>query len=263
MKDKKINQLQKELVELHQRIIELEAERKQAEETMGLRMRELSPTDELTGLFNRRHFDEVFEIEIYRSQCYGGPFSLIMAELDGFKEYIEKFGETNGASVLRAFAQTLKAGLRKTDVACRYSDDEFSVILPSTGVDRASNAIDSIRSKFSQMLETEHTSGKHLVGLSAGIAEFPQVAATADSLVCMAECALYYAKMRGGNRSVLISDLEIQLTKDAKIERPHELYDIAEYIEAKDPSAYGHSENVTIISELIDKAMWLLTLPRN
>ena len=218
------------------------------------KMSRISTTDELTGLFNRRHFDEVLEIEIYRSQRYGSSFSLVMGALDGFKKYNRKFGQTSGDRVLKAFAQTLKALLGKTAVACRYDNDEFSIILPATDANRANKVVERIRSTFSQMPEVEH-----VFGLSAGIAEFPQVATTADGLICMAECALYYAKMRGGNRSVLISDLETQLTKEPNMERLHEVYDMVEYVETRDPITYGHSENVAIISELIGKAMGLST----
>ena len=218
------------------------------------KMSRISTTDELTGLFNRRHFDEVLEIEIYRSQRCGSSFSLAMGALDGFKKYNRKFGQTSGDRVLKAFAQTLKALLGKTAVACRYDNDEFSIILPATDANRANKVVERIRSTFSQMPEVEH-----VFGLSAGIAEFPQVATTADGLICMAECALYYAKMRGGNRSVLISDLETQLTKEPNMERLHEVYDMVEYVETRDPITYGHSENVAIISELIGKAMGLST----
>jgi diguanylate cyclase (GGDEF)-like protein len=182
-----------------------------------------------------------------------------MGSLDEFKKYNRKFGQTSGDSVLEAFAQILKAGLRKTDVACHYGNSEFFIILPATDADRARKVVERIRLKSSQMPEVEHAFREHVFGLSAGIVEFPQVATTADGLICMAECALYYAKMRGGNRSVLISDLETQLTKEPNMERLHEVYDMVEYVETRDPITYGHSENVAIISELIGKAMGLST----
>ena len=223
------------------------------------KMSRISVTDEQTGLFNRRHFDEVLGIEIYRHKRYGGPFSLVMTDIDGIREYNQKFGQTNGDGVMKAFTRTLRAGLRKTDVACCYANDGFSIILPATDANRAMMVVERIRTIFSQMPETKRAFREHVLGLSVGIAEFPQVAATADDLVCMAECALYYAKMWGGNRSVLISDLEMQITTDPDIERLHEVYDIAEYVEARDPTTYGHSENVAIISELIGKATGLST----
>lgn len=96
------------------------------------KMSRISITDELTGLYNRRRFDEVLGIEIYRSQRYGNPFSLVITELDGFKKYCREYGQTNGDNALKAFTQTLRAGLRKIDVACRYGNDEFSIILPAT-----------------------------------------------------------------------------------------------------------------------------------
>lgn len=241
------------LLEAFGALIGIAVERAQLIEKMS----RISITDELTGLFNHPQFEEVLESEIYRSRRYGGPFSLVMVDLDGLKKHNEKFGQTSGDKVLKAFAQTLKAGLRKTDVACRYGNDKFSIILPVTDANRAKKVVECIRSIFSQMPEAEQTLGEQFLGLSAGIAEFPQVAVTADGLVCMAECALYYAKMRGGNRSALISDLEVQLTKEPYIERFREVYGIVEYVEARDPTTYGHSENVAITSELIGEALGL------
>ncbi|MCK4964339.1 MAG: diguanylate cyclase, partial [Dehalococcoidia bacterium] len=98
---------------------------------------ELSTTDALTGLYNRRHFYETLESEINRTQRYGRSFSMVMLDLDGFKEYNDRFGHTSGDGVLKSFANALKSTLRKTDTAFRYGGDEFLIILPETDANRA------------------------------------------------------------------------------------------------------------------------------
>jgi diguanylate cyclase (GGDEF)-like protein/PAS domain S-box-containing protein len=146
----------------------------------------LSITDDLTGLYNRRHFFTALESEIQRSRRYGYCFCVAMIDVDGFKKYNDKCGHTFGDRLLKAFAEKLKLESRKTDVACRYGGDEFSIILPATKADPASTVIDRIRSVFPKIREVEYGVGECHLGLSAGIAEFPGNAETAGgaSICC-------------------------------------------------------------------------------
>ncbi len=171
------------------------------------RTRELSITDDLTGLYNRRHFYETLDIEMSRTQRYGRPFSLAMVDLDGFKAYNDKFGHATGDRVLKAFAQTLTAALRKTDIAFRYGGDEFTIIQPGTDADRAGKIVERIRSKWLQKLKAEKLDLGTPLGFSAGISQFPKDAQTADALVSLADTALYRSKRAGGFRTTLAYDL--------------------------------------------------------
>jgi diguanylate cyclase (GGDEF)-like protein/PAS domain S-box-containing protein len=171
------------------------------------RTRELSITDDLTGLYNRRHFYETLDIEMSRTQRYGRPFSLVMVDLDGFKAYNDKFGHATGDRVLKAFAQTLTSALRKTDIAFRYGGDEFTIIQPGTDADRAGKIVERIRSKWLQKLKAEKLDLETPLGFSAGISQFPKDAQTADALVSLADSALYRSKRAGGFRTTLSSDL--------------------------------------------------------
>jgi diguanylate cyclase (GGDEF)-like protein len=215
----------------------------------------LSITDELTGLYNRRHFFEMLEAEVQRVQRYGHHFSMALMDIDGFKRYNDKFGHTFGDGLLRAFAATLRAGARKSDVVCRYGGDEFSIILPVTDANTATKVVDRIRTMFLKIHEVEYALAECRLGFSAGIVEFPCMSETADGLVFLADCALYDAKRRGGNKSRLASDLRILPNKVLDIATLEEVSALAAAVDARDPLTYGHSRRVAAISQMIGKAV--------
>jgi len=235
-------------------------ERKRAEEELresARRIRELSITDELTGLYNRRHFYEVLETEMYRVQRYGHSLSVVMLDLDGFKEYNDTFGHTSGDAVLKSFAQTLKSALRRTDTAFRYGGDEFTIILPLTGAERARKIADRIRSKWLQAPKAEKLVLETPLGLSAGVAEYPENAETADGLAFLANTALYRSKREGGNKSILVSDLGALRPDVVDRATLDQVYALSATVDAKDPYTYGHSKRVATISEMMGKAIGL------
>jgi diguanylate cyclase (GGDEF)-like protein len=168
----------------------------------------LSITDELTGLYNRRHFNELLHSEIARSERYGGSLALIMLDLDGFKKYNDRFGHLGGDTVLKLFSQTLKSVLRKTDVTFRYGGDEFATILPTANAKRAIKTVGRIRSKWLQVIREQHPVVRTPLGFSAGIAQFPEDAETADRLTLLADAALYHSKKHGKNKCTLVSEIE-------------------------------------------------------
>jgi len=228
-------------------------------ENAGLleKTRELSATDELTGLFNRRQFYDVLESEMNRMQRYGGCFTLAMLDLDDFKEYNDRFGHTNGDAVLRSLAQTLKTVLRKPDMAFRYGGDEFTIILPETDAVKAKNIVDRIRSKRLKGLKTDNEGLEPCLGFSAGIAQFPENAETADGLVFLADTALYRSKRGGGNKSTLVSDLGELPADIMDSATMDQVYALAATVDARDPHTYGHSKRVATISEMIGKEIGL------
>ena len=219
--------------------------------------RELSVIDELTGLYNRRHFYEVLETEMHRTQCYGRSFSLVLLDLDGFKKYNDAFGHTNGDSVLKSLARTLRSSLRKADATFRYGGDEFTIILPVTDAHRAKKIVDRIRSKWLLAPKAEHLLLESPLGLSAGVAQFPENAETADGLVFLADTALYHSKRAGGYKTTLASalgTLETDMLDRATLDQ---VYALAATVEARDPFTYGHSKRVAAISAMIGKAIRL------
>lgn len=245
-----------ELAEMRQRIAELEkaeAERKRMEE----KLIELSITDDLTGLYNRRHFYQVLNAEINRTQRYGGSFSLAMLDLDGFKEYNDRFGHTSGDAVLQSFAQTIKPALRKTDRPFRYGGDEFCIILPVTDANRAKQIIERVRAKWLQTIDAQYPALETPLGFSAGIAQFPEDAETADGLVFLADTSLYFAKREGGYRAVLVSDLSAIPPDVLTTATLDQVYALAATVDARDPFTYGHSGRVAEITQTIGKTIGL------
>jgi diguanylate cyclase (GGDEF)-like protein/PAS domain S-box-containing protein len=168
----------------------------------------LSITDELTGLYNRRHFNEVLQSEIARLERYGGSLVLTIIDLDGFKQYNDKFGHPAGDSALRIFSQTMRSTLRKTDIVFRYGGDEFVIILPATTAARAQQIITRMRTKWLHTLEEHHISMPDFLGFSAGIAQFPENGETAEVLTSLADSALYHSKKQGRNKCTVVSEIK-------------------------------------------------------
>jgi diguanylate cyclase (GGDEF)-like protein/PAS domain S-box-containing protein len=226
-------------------------ERKAREE-----MSRLSITDELTGLYNRRHFYEVLDIEMQRTRRYGRSFALVMLDLDGFKEYNDRFGHTSGDAVLQSLAQALKSTLRKSDTAFRYGGDEFTIILPATHAERSKVIVDRIQSKWLRTPKVQYPFLEMPLGFSAGVAQFPDNAETADGLVFLADTALYHAKRQGGYKCTVVSDLALSPDIGMSATLDH-VYALASMVDARDPNTYGHSKRVATIAEMIGKTIGL------
>jgi len=219
--------------------------------------RQLSIADELTGLYNRRHFYKVLDTEIYRAQRYGRPGSLVMLDLDGFKRYNDTLGHSTGDALLKAFAQKLESALRKADMAFRYGGDEFAIILPVTPAYNAKKIVDRLRSKWLQAPRAHPHIPDTNPGFSAGIAQFPEDAETADGLIFLADTALYHSKREGGCLSTLVSELSTLSMDILDAAMTDQVYALAATVDARDPYTYGHSKRVAAICEVIGKAIGL------
>ena len=160
--------------------------------------------DYLTGLPNFRSLSERFESEIKRATRYGRLLSLIMFDLDGFKEINDQFGHLAGNAALKHVAGLLRKFVRETDIAGRYGGDEFMVLLPETPKHIAEGLAAEIQALIGDTpLRLE---GERLLPLtvSLGMASFPRDARTAELLMAEADGAMYNAK-RGGRNQVCVS----------------------------------------------------------
>jgi diguanylate cyclase (GGDEF)-like protein len=164
---------------------------------------ELSLTDPLTGLANRRHFDQKLANELARARRYQRPLALIVIDLDHFKMVNDQHGHPAGDEVLRQVAAALRRASRETDLPARFGGEEFALILPETELSFALLAGERLRMRIAN--ESVRCSGAILaVTISAGVAgaDGTSLPADAATLYHQADAALYRAKATGRNTVV-------------------------------------------------------------
>ncbi len=161
--------------------------------------------DLLTGVFNRRYYDDVIEREINRAKRHHRILSLLVLDLDDFKKVNDEHGHLKGDMILKNFGRLLRETFRKEDVICRYGGEEFSVVMPDTSAEGALTVVGRLRKDFKRLHYEENLG----MTFSGGIATFPSNASDKDELFNKADLALYKAKETGKDK-VLIFDLSIE-----------------------------------------------------
>ncbi len=160
-------------------------------------------TDSLTMLVNRRYFDESLNKEFYRQKRSGAPLSLIILDLDNFKEFNDRYGHLAGDDCLRKVAAALKAAAgRKSDIVARYGGEEFAVILPETDHLGAASLAESLRRSVEELaIPISESDSAGVLTISLGVVTVSTTTLTAsDQLIDLADAALYRAKKGGRNR---------------------------------------------------------------
>ena len=180
---------------------------------------ELSVLDALTGILNRRALNQQLENEWERSQRFDTPFSVIMIDVDHFKQFNDEHGHSVGDLVLKATAGGMGEELRKVDSLGRYGGEEFLAILPRTELDQALAVADKLRARVSShgYPRPNGTGGPLHITLSAGVACSTQGALSYTALLDMADFALLGAKQAGRNR-VAVFDRSIHAPPDSEVE---------------------------------------------
>lgn len=162
-----------------------------------------SARDPMTGLFNRSHFDTLFDFEIERAHRYGRSFALAILDADHFKRINDSYGHPTGDAVLRALARTLRISLRQSDIVVRYGGEEFVMLLHEATAAGAVEKVESLRVLVSKLLLKPPGTGHTIkVTVSAGIAIYPQDGDNARTLLSCADQRLLRAKQAGRNRVV-------------------------------------------------------------
>lgn len=159
------------------------------------RLEALAATDGLTGLKNRRAFEERLEEEVGRTRRHGHPLSLILLDIDHFKAYNDTYGHPKGDEVLRQFGRLLKRAMRETDFPARYGGEEFAIILPNTEHTGAHELAERLRIAIESATWEDRS-----ITASVGVAGISREVSTAESLLDHADRALYRSKQTGRNR---------------------------------------------------------------
>jgi diguanylate cyclase (GGDEF)-like protein len=163
-------------------------------------LEQMAMQDGLTGLYNRRAFDQFLGQEIKAAERYRSPVCLLLADVDHFKAVNDRFGHPAGDTLLKEVAALLRDSLREVDRVARYGGEEFAVILPRTGVASGRVLANRIRERIARHAFLIQRTPIRLT-LSLGVAEFaPASMSTPDDFVTAADRALYQAKARGRNR---------------------------------------------------------------
>ncbi len=168
-------------------------------ETLQADLRDQAIRDPTTGLFNRRFLDDTLERELARAARDGEPLSVIMLDLDHFKDLNDTHGHKAGDTALAAVGALLRGLSRLGDFACRYGGEEFVVIMPDTPLAAALLRAEEWRVALQETAVTFQNQALHMT-LSGGVAVFPRHGDTPDALLRAADRALYAAKAAGRNR---------------------------------------------------------------
>ncbi|MFA7415886.1 MAG: diguanylate cyclase [Rhizobium sp.] len=164
------------------------------------KLHELAAIDKLTGLFNNRIYQASLTNEITRAQRFGHPISVLMLDIDHFKEVNDTYGHVAGDRVLERLGHLLREYTCTGSSVCRYGGEEFAIILPELGAETAMETADRLRAIVEQTDFDIGEDRRIKATVSIGVAAFPESAATAEELTKAADAALYTAKGEGRNR---------------------------------------------------------------
>jgi diguanylate cyclase (GGDEF)-like protein/PAS domain S-box-containing protein len=178
-------------------------ERRKSEDEKGRlieKLERLSRTDGLTGLMNRRALTEHLNYELDRARRYRSDLSIILCDLDNFKQINDRYGHDTGDRALQLISTALEAIIRKTDIAGRYGGDEFMLILPDTGISGAESLADKILADLNVIDLPSHDDRPIRLSMSIGITCMTDPAESLHSLIKRADNAMYASKQAGRSR---------------------------------------------------------------
>ena len=165
---------------------------------------EMNQRDGLTGIYNRRFLESKLEEEFNRHKRYGGVYSIIIFDIDHFKDVNDSFGHQCGDFIIKSMTARVSSLIRNVDYLARYGGEEFCCVLPETGIQAAARIAERFREAVSQ-LESNFDDDVIKITISLGAAEFREDIASSSQLIKKADEALYRAKKEGRNR-VAIAD---------------------------------------------------------
>ncbi len=245
------------------------------------KLRELSIRDPLTGVFNRRYFEEKLLVEFSRAVRYRHPLSCLLVDLDLFGEVNNRFGQSTGDEILKETANLLRETCRTSDLVGRYGGEAFAVLLPHVDYDGAREFAERVRELFAKHVFLGET-GKISLTVSLGISCFPaDVIKDRKDLLNFSGQALFRAKAQGRNQVILYRDIlpiigetlpEFKVSEEKILELQRKLSEVAEKarrshiestrtlmeaLEETDHLTAGHSETVGGLAKQVAQMMGL------
>jgi diguanylate cyclase len=201
--------MKKDNHELEERLNASKEEINQLQENLEV-VRTESLTDPLTGLANRKHFDDRLAHAMAEAAERSEPLSLVMTDIDHFKTFNDTWGHLTGDQVLRLVAMSVKQNVKGQDIAARYGGEEFAIILPNTVLRSGQTVADHIRRAVMGKELMKRSTGQNLgrVTISLGVAT-ARKGDTAESIIARADACLYAAKRNGRNRVICETDPEV------------------------------------------------------
>jgi diguanylate cyclase (GGDEF)-like protein/PAS domain S-box-containing protein len=210
-------------------------------------------TDGLTGLSNHRAFHDLLRVEVVRARRYDRPLSIVLVDLDDFKEVNDRHGHQAGDALLRAVAGALQGVVRASEVVARLGGDEFAVLLPETDLLGALATAERLRAAVGGL----PAAGGHGVTASAGVADATQ-ATSADDLILLADRALYWSKVHGRNQVSAYDPARVDALSAAeraeRLARTHALGAVrvlARLVDLRDPATHHHAERVAEVADVV------------
>lgn len=170
----------------------------------------ISSIDKLTGVYTRKYFENVFEVQLKKAHKEKTSFSIIMLDIDKFKSINDNYGHQKGDEILSNIGRILLDTIRSSDICCRYGGEEFIILLPNTDIPLA----ESIAERLRTSVEKAHLMGQNAsLTISLGISSYPKFGEWRDELISKADQALYYAKESGRNRYCIWNTKMRKLTR--------------------------------------------------
>ena len=209
------------------------------------RVTQAARTDQQTGLYNRRGFEEALRAEAERSQRTNRSFSVLVADIDGFRRINESFGPHAGDLAFEYIGAIIRRAKRRIDVAARIGEDEFALLLPETGEHSAYIVAERVRHELRVSFESEPVP----LTISIGVVNWPIHQSTARGMITAGEQALLLAKELGGDRCAMYGDNILTRLATASARKDEDkhlvtLMSLAEAVDIRDGGTAAHCQNV-------------------
>lgn len=224
-------------------------------------MKRLTITDELTGVFNQRHFHNILENEIRNSAKNNNSIGLILIDVDNFRMYNDLYGHHFGDTILINTASILKKIIGTEFPIYRFGGDEFAILIKNNGLQSLELMAKNIYDNYLELKDEYYSDSiSSKITFSIGLSEYPYISNSKEELVSHANMALYQAKNKGEDKVSFYQDIMLQVGKNMKSDQQQMVgvfKGLLSTIVAKDKYTFGHCERVSSYAVMIGEAMRL------